>query len=391
MNRVASMPELPRRKECSSKAQQPDASQPKPHCASAHLLRGQQQKNKSCELAMPKRQRFVWGIVANLEKYSDVPAVAFEEEPKRALAEQRSVCEALSRPRSSALAEEITAEPVVGLRTVTEQHSYCSRLAMPRAEASNKPTSNTKLPVVSVADQRRSVERLSEAYQAPVTCRVDLAVLDRNLAELRGRRQFPAHGFSVSLTPKSSPRRHSVPAKRPGSARGAGETRRDSPELSELRQVVEELLWVSLLTSRSCPDSGGGKKMAKDMTTRLNGIILDAIVPVLQPIARFVLPSESAIARRLQKEWPELIGSLGLRRTTTCTWDAEDLQRRSVLVRKCRDLLLAKEFTNTLAQRLKKVHPNAVGHLPTATEIFTEVSSEASAKFSPGADDHSTS
>jgi len=124
------------------------------------------------------------------------------------------------------------------------------------------------------------------------------------------------------------------------------------------------------------------------MSSRLNGIILDVIVPVLQPMARFVLPSESAIAKRLQKEWPELTTRLGLRKATRCKWDSEELQRRSGLVRKCRDLLLAKEFTKTLAHRLKKVGPEKPDLLPEKPiqdqpeDISTEDSAGASVEVS---------
>jgi len=337
-------------------------------------LREEQQKQKCKELAMGRRERLCFDTVNNLEMYSDISALTVEEEPRRGWSDQRILCETLSRPRPSALAEEVSAEPVVTLRTTAEQRSHCSRLSLPKLAATSKSASSTKLPTVSNAEQRRSVERLSEVHQAPAILKVDLSDLDRNLSELRGRRRVQACDLSASLTPTVSSRRHPLHAKRPNSASQAMDRKPDSPELSELRQLVEELLWVSLLALRSCSDSGdGSKKISKDMTGRLNDILLSVVLPVLQPTARFVLPSDGAIARRLQKEWPALTTCLGLRKVTTCSWDAEELQRRSALVRKCRDLLLAKDFTKTLAHRLEKHDPEKSELTPTEENALTEV------------------
>jgi len=292
---------------------------------------------KSSELAMPRRQRRVWTTIASLESYEDLAQSTLDEMPTRSFEEQRAMCNALSRPRNASLAEEFTAEPVVRLRSWEEQHSHCTRLAQkPQAKAtSSKPSS--RLPEISIALQRRSIERLSEVRRAPLPCAFDLSDVDRDLAQLRGRRQPVSISAAGSLTPPVSPRSHHAhikrphSSKRPHSASKATDAERSSPELFELRKVVEELLWVSLLTLRSC-SAGDCKTMSKDVATRLNGIILDVIVPVLQPMARFVVPSGSAITKRLQKEWPELISHLRLRGTTRCTWDSHELNRRSSLV-----------------------------------------------------------
>jgi hypothetical protein len=384
VQRAASMPHFHCSKDGMTEASQSGLGatkmghqQPKrqPHSASAGFLHGQQQKDKSTELAMPKRQRRVCETLASLESYSnyysDLSHVTLDEAPTRAFAEQRAMCDALSRPRAPSQADELAAEPVVALRTATEQRSYCSRLSH-KPPPTMDSTSSMPRPDVNVASQRRSIERLTEnvVRRTASHCPSDLSDVDRMLSQLRGRKRLP----QMNLTP-DSPRHQHAPLRRPKSGKRIAnlETESNNPELSELRNVVEELLWVSLLTLRSCP-GGEAKTMSKDMTSRLNGIILDVIVPVLQPMARFVLPSGSAIVKRLQNEWPELTSRLRLHAAAKCAWDSQELRKRSALVRECRDLLLAKEFTKTLAHRLDKLGPETLESSLTAKDISSEAS-----------------
>jgi len=382
VQRAASMPEFQSQKESMTKAtlhsglhaSNVESQQRQPHGASAHFLRSQRQKDKSGELAMPKRQRRVWETLASVEsysRYSDLSHITLDEAPTRALAEQRAMCEALSRPRASAQADDLIAEPVVICRTAAEQHSYCSRLARkPRTQ--HRPASSVPRPEVNIASQRRSIERLTEARHSATPCPLDSADVARDLARLRGRKQVS----SSSLTPVDSPRHPRVQTRRSKSVNRNSEEEPNNPDLMELRKVIEELLWVSLLTLRSCP-GGEGKNTSKDMIGRLNGIILDVIVPVLQPMARFVLPSGSAIVKRLQNEWPESVTRLRLHMAGNCRWDSQELRKRSTLVRECRDILLAKDFTKTLAHRLVKPDPEKP-ECSLTREDCSEVSTEAS-------------
>lgn len=246
------MPKVPKSSHCRLDSMAAEAQQREPHKASAQFLCGEQQKMKSCELAMPRRQRRVWTTIADIESYADLSHGTLDEMPTRSFEEQRVMSDALSRPRSTSLAEDFTAEPVVRLRSWDEQRSHCTRLAQkPQAKAtSSKPSSS--LPEVNIASQRRSIERLSEVRRAPVPSAFDLSDVDRDLAQLRGRRQPIGVSAASSLTPPMSPRSHHGHIKRPHSASKAIEAERNSPELIELRKVVEELLWVSLLTLRSC-------------------------------------------------------------------------------------------------------------------------------------------
>lgn len=330
---------------------------PQPHSASANFLCEQQQKTKSSELAMPRRQRRVWETIASMESYSDLSHVMLDETPTRAVAEQRATCDVLSRPSASPQAEELTAENVVAHRSVAQQRSYCCRLAQkPRPEAASRSSPRAPLPQVTHASQRRSIERLAEARQTAAPRPGDLSDVESDLAVLRNRKRPGFFLTAGNLSPFVTPRRQRVHSRRPKSAprKLNVEVEPDNQEMVELRQVIEELLWVSLLTLRSCP-CGDVKTMSQGMTSRLNGIILDVIRPVLQPMARFVLPQGSAIVRRLQKEWPELTTHLRLHMAAKCKWNSDEIHRRIALVRECRDFLLAKDFTKSLAHRLEKL------------------------------------
>merc|ERR1711971_989117 len=80
----------------------------------------------------------------------------------------------------------------------------------------------------------------------------------------------------------------------------------DSPEVTDLRQIVEELLWVVLLQRRCCPGVDPARPLKRgphsNLEERLSMLLVQAIGPALRPVARRVLAPASRLVRQILLE-----------------------------------------------------------------------------------------
>jgi len=275
--------------------------------------------------------------------------------PLRTWAEQRARCEELSRPLPEPTAP-TTPEGLLHFRehrTASEQKRHCAQLAQPRQR---DPLLDDE-ELTSLGGRHGHL-----AARAAAPASEDVVAARTLLAEMRERAGCCSQGRQDSKGSSSRP-----PSAAP-SRRGAQVVLQeaDMAVLSELRGLVEEVLWVALLQVRSCPRAppgqGGRAEGAAGSTDaaledRLCSLLISAIGPNLRPVARRVLGPGQGLVRRLRCEFPRLHVHLGFRESEDAeppavAWTAQELTQRTEEVRGCRDRLLAMDITKTMISRL---------------------------------------
>jgi len=329
----------------------------------------------SCSrLAVPRRQRLVERTLEVVRSSFD-PTEGLEEAAAAAAAEvltrtqesQHEKSSSLAQPRPAPEAPPDFIEQTIAFRSKAEQHEHCSELSKPRAQPSRSETQQQTCQRSALEQQRHCAQlsrpRLnpmepndSELSSLNAAWRGLLAARDgpppEGLAEAKEWLASRACYFESSnesdagdCSEPPTPRKGDVPVANPASAE----------ELRELREVVEELLWVVLLQLRCVPKSAAAN--SKVLEERLCSLLLSGVGPILRPIARRVLGPGTGLVRRLRTEFPRLCMNLGFRDSddmepAAVEWTLQEITDRVEQVRSCRDELLAKDLTKSLMARL---------------------------------------
>jgi len=258
-----------------------------------------------------------------------------EQAPTRSWAEQKAHCESLAEPRPVPPPPSFPGTPAINaVRSVAEQLRYCSRMAQPR------PPLPGEAPPGAVSAWR---ENLAARASAMIPGEVQEA---RSLLE-RMRAERPK---SALRRPRSAQRREKAP-----DGPGAEEcSEANARMVSELRALVEEVLWVVLLQVRSVPRGEGASTALEE---RLGSLLISSVGPALKPVARKVLGAGCGLIRRLRGEFPRLARHLMFRDCedldpAPSSWKEEEILSHLAQVRESRDALLGMDLTKDAIARL---------------------------------------
>lgn len=360
------------------------------------------QDRRLSDLAVPRRQRLVCETLQVVRDGDFDPArglaaaaaaaAAAEEQLWRTTMVQQANCASLAIARAT-----LAAMPEPGPasapcpRTRDEQQARCELLARPREP---RPETHLQSPGASAPVQARSTsaaaqQRRCDALSQPRTALAEVpqseeppamvgpwrarllaragadvpeevAAARAMLAQMRDRVEATARARSAASRPSS--------AKRSGVARvgGAAQEAAAAEDVQALRELVEEVLWVSLLQVRSCyglSGARGGSRITADggyapgLEDRLGAILVSTVGAALRPVARRILGPGAGLVRRIRAEFPRLSAHVGFRESDDAEypavlWAADEVASRTAEVRACRDKLLAMDLTKTAVSRL---------------------------------------
>lgn len=293
------------------------------------------QREKSSSLAQPRlpsEVAFEEQLNANHEKLNAM---------LRSRTEQQERCEELARPRAAPSPLSAAAEGVpeqAAARSVPEQRKHCAQLAQPRLPAGDLPDDCDQYRPLNAAWQSLLAARNGPSPQGLADARAWLA-------------SRPTYFGAASDLGKASATSAPSSPKRCDSAKPVA----DPVAVRELKEVVEELLWMVLLQLRCCPKPEATN--SKVLEERLCSLLLSSVGPALRPVARRVLGPGTGVVRRVRTEFPRLSLHLGFRDSedsepAPVTWSAEEISMRANEIRACRDQLLDTDLTKALMTRL---------------------------------------
>eukprot|EP00931_Biecheleriopsis_adriatica_P101462 TRINITY_DN76594_c0_g1_i1.p1 TRINITY_DN76594_c0_g1~~TRINITY_DN76594_c0_g1_i1.p1 ORF type:complete len:477 (-),score=107.96 TRINITY_DN76594_c0_g1_i1:69-1433(-) len=344
------------------------------------------QQRTATYMALPRRQRLVaetlqvvrdsWDLTD--DRLADAARAEAEALARlmRTPAEQMASCCSLAQPRASPESSE-EAPSEAPRRTWSEQQDYLRELAEPKAALEVNTWEVPAGPARSASEQQRRCAQLAqpraaqpgEEHAGAVTAwREELAARASSLVpeEVQAARSL------LERMKRDRPRSAGLRAQKtvPKDAEG-GNSESDAVvavQLRELKAVVEEVLWVSLLQVRSCPKasvpSGAAASTASSqagsLEERLGSLLISTIGPALRPVARRILGPGQGLARRIRAEFPRLARHLGFRESEdpeppVSSWKEEELSGHLAKVRESRDALLDMDFTKDAVSRLGEV------------------------------------
>lgn len=260
----------------------------------------------------------------------------------RSRTEQLDRCDELSKPRPTVIASATDAAAVSSAAPrAAEQKKRCSELARPRLGTGElfDDADDAELPSLNAAWKSLLAARNGPAPDGLAKAKEWLASRANYFSAMDADAQAAS-----SSRPPSARRRDA-----------AADAVTDPVALRELRELVEELLWVVLLQLRCCPKAEATS--SKVLEERLCSLLLSNVGPALRPVARKILGPGTGLVRRLRTEFPRLSLHLGFRDSedlepAPCAWTAEEIASRTDQVRACRDQVLTTDLTKALMARL---------------------------------------
>lgn len=356
-------------------------------CSESCLGDSERRKFLATRLAVPRRRRLVEetlevvrGSFDPAEGLAEAAAAAAREVLTRTEETQRERISGLAQPKTSFEAP-VEENPVTVLRSRTEQQERCEELSRPRETpptpplAFGKQASEQAAGSRSVPDQQKRCAQLAQPRVAPGEYKditeAGPATLNKAWEKLLAARCGPPpEGLREAKEWLASRACYfeNEDAKTclssvPPSPRRCEATKpvADPESLRELRDLVEELLWMVLLQLRSVPKATAAN--SKVLEERLCNLLLSSVGQALRPVARKVIGPGSSAARRVRAEFPRLSMHLGFRESEelqppSVTWDTNEIASRAAEVRACRDELLSTDLTKTLLARLGQSQEN---------------------------------
>lgn len=348
------------------------------HSSRSHMYElSEEERRKLCctRLAVPRRRLLVEKTLEVVRDAFD-PTEGLEQAAAAAAHEVLSRTEEAQRETSTLLAQPRPAvetcfeeNPPVVFRTRIEQQEWCDKLSRPRVLPAPSPAGTTLAgPTRNVLEQQKRCAELAQPRVStadPDDSQLSslnaawhslLAARDgpppEGLAEAKDWLASRACYFASTNDGPATSASSAPPSPR---RCDSGHAAADPAALRELKEVVEELLWVVLLQLRCCPKPGAAN--SKVLEERLCNLLLSSTGPTLRPIARRVLGPGTGLVRRLRTEFPRLSLHLGFRDSEDpepipAAWSAEEIGARVRQVRACRDELLANDLTKALMARL---------------------------------------